>query len=273
MVTFDRASDSSRSVAFFFSGCIAVTFYNAAEIIILIFATFKEYGGCYFWSLLVSSLGLIVTTMGFTLYFFEITPLKFVQSAVTIAGWWAFIIGQSLVLWSRLHFVLSNQMILRGVLAMIIVDSIVLLIPTTVISLANDVDPVPAPFLAGYPVMESIQVTMFCIQEIIISGLYIWATIKLLDFTAESRKRRLIAELLILNITLVSMDFVLLGVQYSGYRLLQVALKGFVYSMKIKFEFAVLNRLTTFMRDAAQLSLNEVSDIRDSERQGQAATK
>lgn len=259
MVTFNRASDSSPSVGFLFSGFIAIVLYNALEVIILNFATFKTYRGLYFWSILVTALGLIVTTTGFTLYFFEITHNKFVQTAVTISGWWAFIVGQSLVLWSRLHLVLDSRCLMRSVLAMIVVNSVVLLVPTSVISLANDLDRVPQPFIDGYPIMESIQVTMFCVQELIISGLYIWATVKLLTYTTERRKRRLITELLVLNVTLVSMDFVLLGVQYAGYRLLQVALKGFVYSIKIKFEFAVLTRLTTFMRDTARISLNRVS--------------
>ncbi|KAH6973232.1 hypothetical protein EDB80DRAFT_879840 [Ilyonectria destructans] len=93
MLTFGQASESSPSVAYFFAGCIAVTLYNALEIVVLILATFKRYAGRYFWSLLFASLGLIVTTIGFSTYFFNITQNKFAQGAVTIAGWWAFIVA------------------------------------------------------------------------------------------------------------------------------------------------------------------------------------
>ncbi|SPO06582.1 related to integral membrane protein [Cephalotrichum gorgonifer] len=264
MLTFGQASESSPSVAYFFAGCIGVTLYNAVEIIVLIFATFKRYGGWYFWSLLVASIGLIVTTTGFSTYFFNITPNKFVQSAVTIAGWWAFIVGQSLVLWSRLHLVLQSPRILRGVLAMIIVNAIVLLIPTTVLSLGNNVDPIPEPFARGYDIMENIQLTVFCVQEFIISGLYIWATTKLLAYTTERRKRRLMAELITMNVVLVLMDLVLIGVQYASFRILQIVLKGFVFSIKLKFELAVLGRLTAFVHAEQALILGmDASGIAD----------
>jgi hypothetical protein len=254
MPTFGQASESSPSVAFFFAGCIAVILYNALEIIVLIFVTFRRYAGWYFWSLLVASLGLIVTTVGYSTYFFNITPHKFVQSTITIAGWWAFIVGQSLVLWSRLHLVLESPRILRGVLTMIMINAVVLLIPTTVLALYYNVDPVPETVKRGYSIMENIQITVFCLQEFIISGLYIWATTKVLVYTPEKRKRRLMAELIAMNVVLVLMDLVLMGVQYAGFRILQIVLKGFVYSMKLKFELAVLGRLTNFFQDQVLVS-------------------
>jgi len=259
MLVFGQASESSPSVAYFFTACIGVTLYNALEILVLIFATFRKYAGWYFWSLLVASFGLIVTTTGFSTYFFDITTNKFVQSTVTIAGWWAFIVGQSLVLWSRLHLVLRSRLILRCTLAMIGVNAVVLLIPTTVLALGYNVDPVPEPFARGYSVMEDIQITVFSVQEFIISGLYLWATIKLLAYTAERRKRRLIVELIIMNVVLVLMDLVLMGVQYAGFRILQIVLKGFVYSLKLKFELAVLGRLTNFVQDQAPVQEMEGS--------------
>lgn len=273
MLTFGQASESSPSVAFFFSGCIAIVLYNALEIIILIFVTFRKYAGWYFWSLLVATLGLIVTTIGFSTYFFNITPHKFVQSSITIAGWWAFIVGQSLVLWSRLHLVLQSLRILRGVLAMITINAVVLLIPTTVLAFFYNINPVPETVKRGYSVMENIQITVFCIQEFIISGLYIWATAKILKYTAEKKKRRLMAELITLNVVLVLMDLVLMGVQYASFRILQIVIKGFVYSMKLKFELAVLGRLTRFFQDQAVPSSIGPSGISDPVNQDLAASK
>jgi len=253
MLIFGQANRSSPSVAFFFAGCIAVALYNSLEIIVLAFATFKRYRGCYFWCLLIASLGLIISSIGFSLYFFEITTEKFIQSAVTIAGWWMYITAQSLVLWSRLHLVLRNPTILRGVLAMIIFDAVGLLIPTTVIALGYNLQPTPVAFTNGYIVMENIQITMFFVQECIISGLYIYSTIKLLTYTSEKRKRRLISELLTINIVIVMMGCVLLALQYAGFRILQIAVKPFVYSLKLKCEFAVLSRLTNFMQQQTEL--------------------
>ncbi|EXM13199.1 hypothetical protein FOTG_18345 [Fusarium oxysporum f. sp. vasinfectum 25433] len=47
------------------------------------------------------------------------------------------------------------------------------------------------------------------------------------------------------------MDFVLIGVQYAGFRILQNVLKYFAYGIKLKFELAVLGRLTKFFQDQA----------------------
>ncbi|KAJ0127043.1 Uncharacterized protein HZ326_29851 [Fusarium oxysporum f. sp. albedinis] len=262
MLTFGQASESSPSVAFFFAGCIAITLYNALEIIILVFVTFKRFSGWYFWSLLVASLGLIVATIGFSTYFFKITPHTYLQSAVTIAGWWAFIVGQSLVLWSRLHLVLQSPCILRSVLIMITINAVILLIPTTVLAFCYNIVPVPRAVKLGYEVMEPIQITIFCVQELIISGLYIWGTAKILKYTAEERKQRLMAELIIMNVVLIIMDFVLLGVQYAGFRILQNVLKYFAYSIKLKFELAVLGRLTKFFQDQAVTFTSTVGDPR-----------
>ncbi|EMT74647.1 hypothetical protein NOF04DRAFT_1193469 [Fusarium oxysporum II5] len=134
---------------------------------------------------------------------------------------------------------------------MIIINAVVLLIPTTALAFCYNIVPVPRAVERGYKIMEPIQITIFCVQELIISGLYIWGTAKILKYTSEERKQRLMAELIIMNVVLVIMDFVLLGVQYAGFRILQNVLKYFAYSIKLKFELAVLGRLTKFFQDQA----------------------
>lgn len=248
MLTFESASTSSPAVAYFLTACIGISLYNPTETIILIFATFKRYGGYYFWSLLIACLGLIVAVIGYSTYFFNITSNKFVQTTVTVTGWSIFVVAQSLVLWSRLYLVIQSQRILHGVLAMIIINAFVLLIPTVVMAFGNDtVDPSPE-FLRGYTIMEKIQLSLFSTQEFVISGLYLWGTINLLKLTSEKRKRNLILQLFTINVILVLMDCVLLGVEFAGYRILQINLKWLVYSFKLKLEIAVLSRLVSFVK-------------------------
>lgn len=43
----------------FITICCALAIYNAFELLLLIFTTFRRFSGLYFWSLLVSSFGLI----------------------------------------------------------------------------------------------------------------------------------------------------------------------------------------------------------------------
>ncbi|KAF8852457.1 hypothetical protein BDZ45DRAFT_763943 [Acephala macrosclerotiorum] len=248
MSTLYAASTSTPAVAYFITACIAIALYNPMEALILIFATFKKYRGCYFWSLLTARIGLIISVVGYTTYFYDITPNEYAQTTVTVTGWAIFIVAQSLVLWSRLHLVIQSRGILRAVLVMIIVDAVVLLIPTIVMAYGNDTKVISPEFLHGYQVMEDIQLLTFTVQECIISGLYIWGTISLLKFTPEKRKRHLIFQLFAINVILVVMDCGVLGVQYTDHRIIQVGFKSMVYSFKIKLELAVLGRLVSFVK-------------------------
>lgn len=45
--------------------CCALAIYNALELLLLIFTSFRKYRGLYFWSLLVASAGIIPYTIGF----------------------------------------------------------------------------------------------------------------------------------------------------------------------------------------------------------------
>jgi len=236
------------------------------ETLILIFATFKTYRGSYFWSLLTACISLIISIVGYIAYFFEITPNKFAQTTITVTGWAIFIVAQSLVLWSRLHLVIQNRRILRAVLTMIVVNAVVLLIPTVVMAFGNDTNVISPEFRRGYQIMEDIQLLAFTLQECIISGLYIWGTISLLKFTSEKRKRHLMLQLFAINIILIAMDSAVLGVQYSHHRIIQVGLKSMVYSFKLKLELAVLGRLVSFVTEpCGNQSLERVPSILNSE--------
>ncbi|CAI7582465.1 unnamed protein product [Penicillium glandicola] len=250
MLVIGQASQTAPGISLLLSGVIAVALYNSAETVILIFASFKRYRGVYFWSLLTATIGVFVTTLGYATYFFNIIPNRYGQSIPTIIGWCTFIIAQSLVLWSRLHFLIHNPKILRGVLVMIIMTAVFLLIPTAVLAWCNDIHPPNKAITKGYQIMEDIQLTGFSLQETIISGLYIWGTISLLAIASDIRKRNLVYQLFTINVVLISMDCILLGLQYSGHRTLQIGIKCLVYSLKLKLELAVLSRLTNFVRES-----------------------
>lgn len=81
----------------------------------------------------------------------------------------------------------------------------------------------------GYYVTERLEVTWFCVQELLISLVYIWETIKLLhpDPGKSSRRSRVIYELLALNLIVILMDIALLVTEYRGHLFDQVALKLF----------------------------------------------
>ncbi|KAL8853848.1 MAG: hypothetical protein Q9221_001319 [Calogaya cf. arnoldii] len=226
----------------------AVAWYNVMELNIQVFLTFKRHRGLYFWSLLISSYGCVLHALGFLLKFFRLTGPRdeYVYISVTIItiGWYAMVTGQAVVLYSRLHLVVREQKILRGILTMIIVDAICFHIPTTILTYGANSEH-HMKYLKAFNVVERLQMTAFCIQEFIISGVYVYSTIKLLKPVYHGRTRKVMMQLIWINSIIIAMDVLLLGMEYSSYYQIEATMKSMVYSIKLKLEFAVLNQLMT----------------------------
>ncbi|KAI9799563.1 MAG: hypothetical protein M1825_004489 [Sarcosagium campestre] len=238
----------------------AVAWYNCIELNVQVFLTFKRHRGLYFWSLIVASWGIALHALGFILKFFvEGTPWE-LYSVIIMLGWWAMVTGQSIVLWSRLHLVVRDNRLLRAVLAMICIDAICLHIPTSVLTWGS-YSPNPAPFQSKFEIVEKVQMTVFVVQETIISVLYVWATLRLLKPIYHGRTRKVLVHLVVINVVIICMDAVLLGMEYSDHYEIQASLKPMVYSIKLKLEFAVLNQLmvlaNTGLTDAARSQHNQ----------------
>ena len=224
------------------SAFTAVAWYNVIELNLQVFLTFKRHRGLYFWSLIISSYGCIFHSLGFLLKFFQLTTNDYLSVTIITIGWYAMVTGQSIVLYSRLHLVVREQRILRAVLIMIIADALCLHIPTTVLTYgSNSHDSLQ--FTAAFDIMERIQMTGFCIQEFIISGVYVWSTISLLRPVYHGRTRKVMMQLIWINLMIIGMDIVLLIMEYDGNYEIEATLKAMVYSIKLKLEFAVLNQL------------------------------
>lgn len=133
-------SEALRIMIVFLTG---LAMYNACELTVTIFLTFNRYSGLYFWSLLISCLGIIPYALGFLLKYIVLTTGigRWFAVALNTAGWYPMITGQSLVLWSRLHLILygeKKETILKYTKWMIIVDAIILHIPTTILSFGSN---------------------------------------------------------------------------------------------------------------------------------------
>ncbi|KAJ5501905.1 hypothetical protein N7463_004779 [Penicillium fimorum] len=232
---------------------IGLSCYNVAELVILVPATFRRWRGLYFWSLLVTGvLGVVPYSIGFLMKFFTQTDSVLSVTVLTI-GWWTMVTGQSVVLYSRLHLVLRDERMLRGVLQLIVANVIILHVPTTILTYgANIVHSGDAAWVNGYNVMEKIQLTGFTIQESLLSTLYVIETVKLLrlgaDVTSRPDARIIMYQLIGINCTIIAMDVLLLGLEYANFYAVQITLKGFVYSLKLKLEFAVLGRLVDLIQ-------------------------
>lgn len=242
--------------------CIAVSWYNVLELVILVLCTFRRWQGLYFWSLLVAGcLGVFPYSLGFLFKFFLTNVDSTVSVTLLTLGWWCMVTGQSLVLYSRLHLVLRDERILRRVLAMIWLGFIVLHIPTTVLTFGANVLRDRSPrFVHAYNVMEKIQMTGFTIQELVISALYVVETVQLLRLGWDRNRRRIMHQLVGINVCMFVMDLVLLGLEYASHYAVQITLKGVIYSIKLKLEFAVLGRLVDVVHGNRQPSFIQVPE-------------
>lgn len=221
---------------------VGMAWYNVLELIVLIFLTFKRYQGPYFWSLLISSLGILPYSIGNLIKFFDLTPATWVPITLLTVGWWTMVTGQSFVLYSRLHLVLDNLRILRLVKGMIITTVFIFHVPTTVLTYAANFAPSPAS-IRGYDVMEKVQLTGFCVQEVIISGLYLRETNRMLQLNPDHWCRKTIWQLLGVNLACILMDIALMIIEFRNFYIFQTTLKATLYSIKLKLEIAVLGKL------------------------------
>ncbi|MCJ1431486.1 hypothetical protein MMC27_000839 [Xylographa pallens] len=237
----------------------AVAWFNVIELNVQVFMTFKRHRGLYFWSLIISSYGCILHALGFLLKFFQLTDNDYLSVTIITIGWYAMVTGQAIVLYSRLHLVVREHKVLRGVLIMIIVDAICFHIPTTVLTYGSN-STNSAEFINAFNVMERLQMTAFSIQEFIISGIYVYSTIKLLRPVYHGRTRRVMMQLIWINLTIIAMDVVLLTFEYNWDYEIEATLKAMVYSIKLKLEFAVLNQLMTLANASVHSATNLTYD-------------
>lgn len=229
----------------------------------MISLTFKRHKGLYFWSLVLATLGIIPYAVGLTMVHFKAT-VEYAGMIIDSIGWVLMVTGQSVVLYSRLHLVLNNPAILRAVLWMIIFNGVVWHISITILLFGSSYSPSQSKrgFNHAFNVLEKVQMTCFCLQEFIISGLYLWRTLDILR-TAVGNKRQFMWQLFGINIVIVAMDIALLVVEYKNHFTWEQGLKVVIYSIKLKLEFAVLGELVEFVQSRGCTSSAPHTDFRN----------
>lgn len=249
----------SRTEALTIMTFLVISIYNTVELFLKIFMSFKHRNNLYFWSLLASTAGIALYALGFFFKYFNIIHQSMVFVTLIVVGWCCMVTGQSLVLYSRLHLIFRDGRRLRWVLLMIIFDAILCHVAVAVLIYgANSSN--PDPFLTPYSIYEKFQVTVFFVQECVISGLYMWQTVKTLRTEGNIRGkagRTVMIHLLYMNVIIIIMDITLLGVEYAGYYYIQTTYKAAVYSVKLKMEFSILNKLIKLVRGKLQGSSSD----------------
>lgn len=245
-------------IAMTMAAFFGIAVFNVLEINFTILTTFRKRRGLYFWSLLAASWGIPIHAIGFLLKFFQLCRNNNANVAIITVGWIAMVTGQSIVLYSRLHLIVRNRKKIRWVLVLIIVDIFLFHIPPTILNFgANSTN--PQPFLKPFAIYEKIQITAFSMQEFIISTLYIWEARKMLESIARVKRdevRNVLYHLICVNVLIIVMDATLLGTEYANQYSIETTYKSILYSVKLKLEFAILNRLRALVKSQYKESLS-----------------
>lgn len=239
----------SMAVAMVIAGFFAVAIFESIEVLIWVLCKFHRRKTLYFWSLVVAALGIAVHSIAVFLRYFALAP-DVLMCVFTLIGWWAMVTGQSLVMYSRLYLVVRNRRKIRWVLVMIITNVFVLHLPVSILFLASNITH-STQVIDAFNIYERIQLVGFLIQEAIISGLYVWEATHglkpLLDMKGREGKK-MIHHLIILFAITVLLDISLILTEFTNNFHIQTTYKPVVYSIKLKFEFIILNELIMLTR-------------------------
>lgn len=237
--------------------------WNAVEVGLETFDCFKYYRGLYFWSMQVAAWGILVHGLPAMARFLAIAPTM--STAIPfVIGWNAMVTGQPIVLYSRLHLVVTDKKRLRWVLWMIVGNFFVLNIPTTILFIEVNVG--HGRFAHAAAIYDRIQLVGFCIQDYIICSIYIREALRSFRLVFEMRGRdgrKVIIQLIAINLIVVIMNTILIVTEFKLH-LIEVSLKTVVYSIKLKLEFSILTRLRALTRTHPCLCQNQLGSPRQS---------
>ncbi|KAF6819274.1 integral membrane protein [Colletotrichum plurivorum] len=250
--TIKGALDLSREESMAITALATAGIYNALEIYVLIFSTFRQRRGRYFWSMMVANTGIFVHAIVSLVRYLR-RGNNVVPGAFAIAAWCAMVTGQSVVLWSRLHLVVYSRTWTRLVLALIVTDACAIHVPMIVLWVLCWATPASAQpaWLARYGVYEKVSIIIFTLQETLLTGIFArqgFFNLRPL-FAFKTRSARLISwYLLSLFVLVFLLDVALVALEYTDNFVFQTTSKPLVYSVKLKVEFTVLNKLLAFTK-------------------------
>ena len=226
---------------------LSLALYIILDVNVAIYRVFRRKQGLYYWSLIFATWGTATVVVGNILKNLKpewsvIWPL---WTLMINGGWSIYAPAELLVLYSRLHLVNQNDRLHRWLLVMIIVGSTLIIIPNWVfIFPAYDIDPtVSSVWSPRMAIIDRVSQAGFTIFEIIISSVYIHSLLDILRTKINMRTRRVMRDLILVNITVICMDLLVITLIFLNQANLAYPLQDFIYAFKFKIEFAVLNQL------------------------------
>jgi len=238
----------------------ALPIWTTVELTANVFYTFRRYKGLYFYSVLATTWGVTIHAIGFILKFCVPECNWILATVLAEIGWVGMVTGFAVVLYSRMGLLVRSQKVRRWALAMIIFDAFAFHVPTIVFQFGVSSKSGHAKYLPYMAPMERIQVTGFTVQEIILSVIYIYATLQYLRTSFQRSTRRTITLLAAIQVIVILLDAIVIVLDYCEYFTLKAVLHSFVYAVKLQLEFVILNDVKAMARKGTLVPSNLPTD-------------
>lgn len=224
-----------------------MTLILVLEVNIEMFRMFKRRKGLYYWAMTIGSWACAVDALGIILKYFSpgTKPLWPLYTLLLSIGWAAYTVAQLTVLYSRLHLVSESRNLQRGVLAMILIFSPIIIITDWVFiwPAYNPNKRVTGEWSARAAIVERFAQLGFSMMEVTISGIYMYSLTKLLHMKSSVRQRRVMLDLFYVFVLVVSFDIINVILVFLNRVGLSHPIQTFSYTLKLRLEFLLLNQL------------------------------
>ncbi|KAI8897505.1 hypothetical protein BC833DRAFT_515355, partial [Globomyces pollinis-pini] len=221
---------------------ISIAIYNSFELLLVIYQSFKIRTTLYYRSLIVTSTGIILFSVGFLILFNDLISNVWIPLITLTIGWHSMVTGFAVVMYSRIHLVCMNSHIIQGCKYMIIFNYVVCHIPTTILTFGANLIGTPV-WIQAYAIYEAFQITMFFIQEVILGIVYLVYIKETLGHIPKKDADQLILHTTYIQLFVILLDLIMIATEYAGLYNYQIATKALLYCIKLKLEFSILNLL------------------------------
>lgn len=230
----------------------AVGYWLVLELTFEVYLTFKRHDGLYFWSITISTWGVALRSIGWTIQMFVHGANAYLTTTCLIIGVSAMVTGFSFVLYSRLHLIIRDHRVLRVILAVIIFDGVAFLLPLAVSQFGVN-SPNRYPYIALILPAERLYAVGNFLQEFILGCLYIWTARRTVLHSLVAGKRKATAVLIGAQILVILLDIptVVLAWPWPNMGAMVIVLGTLhptLYAIKLKIELVVLDQLVRIVR-------------------------
>ncbi|KAL8351371.1 hypothetical protein RB601_000595 [Gaeumannomyces tritici] len=191
--------------------------------------------------MVAATVGVLVNASAFIINDLGLSRYQLVPAVLIIVGWILMTTGQAFVLYSRLRLLYVNPCVLRPVFYMIVANAVL-------------GPPADGPSTRRSRSRSSSCRRRSCRACTCGAASASGATKHLRE---AGRLRNIILHLVAVNLLIVVLDIAILGLEYSGMYLLQTSYKAFVYSVRLKIEISILNRLVDFVRATRRVEFHD----------------